>query len=826
MAIAAHGRILVVTHAFLPDSTAGVEVYSGRLAGGLARRGFEVAIAAGRVRRGSAQNAILEEEVEGFRVFGLVQNYPYRDLPEALDDPALDRSFAEVLDRFRPDLVAFQSFQGLSLGFVEVARSQGATTVLHLHDAWWSCPSGGQRRRPDGELCHPVDRSRCRACFDRYRHREGPLEQAARWMAAHLPEGLPTDGVHRAFHDLAPGPQRWIRRLNEEGARLRTRGLRSAPLALKDRGEGCASLDPAIEARFRRVQEGLRAVDCVLAPSSFLPDSLREDGLELPPVHIVRTGVNAPAVPWQERAAGEPLRLLFLGTWVEHKGPQVLADALARLPSAVAAGLTARAVGPAPFPRFKAESLARAQGRLIDGGQVSPNEVGPLLAATDIVVVPSLWGENAPLVVLEARAHGVPVLASDLGGLPEAVIADRDGALLPAGDAPALAAAIADLVERPERLARWRSSVRPPPDQEVWLDAVLEAWGVGLSESEGTRAGTTSLGEEELLRAVCARNTAPEPAPGNPSPEISVAIPVLNGGTRLLELLDAVLDQDLRVEVLIADSGSTDGSVQEALRRHRSLRLFAVRPAEFDHGRVRTELVVKARCEYVALFTQDAVPQGRSFLRRLRAPLAEPAIVGAYARQVPRPGADPLVWAKLERWTPPALPDEDWHHKSLEPGQSWESLSPHEAMHLARFDNVASLVRRSWVLEHPFPPRTFGEDLSWGAEAIQARKSLAYVPQAQAEHHHDPSLLEAFDRNRRAHLQARAEFGLHAVPDLRSLGWAALAGMPTDLRKGGPLWALVGLPRRTAALLGQWKGARDALSGKNAARAYGVEGSR
>jgi len=455
-------RILFVAHTFGPDSWTGVELYTARLGRELRRRGHEIAVFTSRQRPGEAQNALLDETAGGLPVFGVVQNWPYRDLPEAAVDPAVDRVFDRVLDRFKPDVVAVQTLAHLSLGVIARAAGRGVPVVLHLHDAWWSCPSGGQRLHPDGDLCLPVDATRCGACFDRYRHREGPLERAGRKMAARLPGVVPPDALHRAFGKL-PGPARTaLRRVNERAAR------RAAP----SRPNDASGVDPRIDARNDAVARALRATTSAISPSRFLADSLRADGLPLPDVSVVPTGVERP--PSAPPPPGGPrLNALFVGTWVPHKGVHVLASALGRMTDPP----IATAVGPDPFPQYRAEVEALAEGRLTCGGMTPPERVGDLLRAADVVVVPSTWAENAPLVALEARAHGRPVIASRIGGLPELVEEGVDGLLFEAGDADDLAAKLGDR-DRIRALAR---TVRPPRDLTEWSADVEERYAEVLS---------------------------------------------------------------------------------------------------------------------------------------------------------------------------------------------------------------------------------------------------------------------------------------------------------------------------------------------------------
>jgi glycosyltransferase involved in cell wall biosynthesis len=88
-------------------------------------------------------------------------------------------------------------------------------------------------------------------------------------------------------------------------------------------------------------------------------------------------------------------------------------------------------------------------------GKVPAANVGRFMANSDLLVVPSIWFENAPLVISEAIHRGLPILASDVGGLPELVEAGTNGDLLPLGDESLWAASLSELVRRPEVVDGW-----------------------------------------------------------------------------------------------------------------------------------------------------------------------------------------------------------------------------------------------------------------------------------------------------------------------------------------------------------------------------------
>jgi glycosyltransferase involved in cell wall biosynthesis len=165
-------------------------------------------------------------------------------------------------------------------------------------------------------------------------------------------------------------------------------------------------------------------------------------------VHLPH-GVDAPRRP---RAPDGPF--VFVGTLAPHKGPDLVVEAHRR------AGVRRPLVVHGP-PGPDAAYAARFPG----ARPLSQDEVPAVLAGARALVMGSRWPENAPLVALEARAQGCPVIAPALGGLPELVAHRRDGLLYAPGDADALAHALreADARDFPE--------VAPPPSFAEHLDA-------------------------------------------------------------------------------------------------------------------------------------------------------------------------------------------------------------------------------------------------------------------------------------------------------------------------------------------------------------------
>jgi glycosyltransferase involved in cell wall biosynthesis len=122
------------------------------------------------------------------------------------------------------------------------------------------------------------------------------------------------------------------------------------------------------------------------------------------------------------------VRLLFAGALIPTKGPHLLLEAFARLPAGAA---TLALAGPRVPLDLDPDYTGRLQARVagLPGARLlppfPPGGAQAFLAQGDVLVVPSLWEENSPLVVREARAAGLRVVASRRGGIPEIAPAAR-----------------------------------------------------------------------------------------------------------------------------------------------------------------------------------------------------------------------------------------------------------------------------------------------------------------------------------------------------------------------------------------------------------------
>jgi glycosyltransferase involved in cell wall biosynthesis len=147
---------------------------------------------------------------------------------------------------------------------------------------------------------------------------------------------------------------------------------------------------------------------------------------------------------------------VYLGRWHPSKGVHIAVEAVRSLPPEIGVELTIHAVAAGAEEcayRERVERLAGGDPRICFKQPLMPTDVAHALAAFDVLLVPSIWLETGPLVVLEAKAAGLFVIGARLGGIAELVREASEGLLLPAGDVRAWARTIAALAERPRPLA-------------------------------------------------------------------------------------------------------------------------------------------------------------------------------------------------------------------------------------------------------------------------------------------------------------------------------------------------------------------------------------
>ncbi len=257
------------------------------------------------------------------------------------------------------------------------------------------------------------------------------------------------------------------------------------------------------------------------------------------------------------------------------------------------------------------------------------------------------------------------------------------------------------------------------------------------------------------------------PGQSEKPPRTSVVIPVKNGAATLGACLEGIFAQESagELEVIIIDSGSTDGSM--AVARRFPVRLHQIAPEEFNHGDTRNLGARIARGEFVVMTVQDAVPNNAHWLRTLAAPFADPDVAGVCGQQIVPcdPDKNPLAWFR------PVSEPETRKLRFPEPGQ-FLKLSGTEQLSCCGWDNVTAAYQRSVLLELPFRRAGFCEDMIWARDALALGHTLVYEPRAQVRHCHAETFSFRYRRTLTQQFHEQLYFGCRRRGQALLSGWA------------------------------------------------------
>jgi len=225
-----------------------------------------------------------------------------------------------------------------------------------------------------------------------------------------------------------------------------------------------------ISSRLRLAKEMLSGAKMVTSPSRFVAGIFSREWSDLK-IGVINHGLNYGALKKNARIyrKGDKLTFFYGGSLDPHKGVHVLLNAFLRIRSDNAA-LKIYGTGDEQYTRAL-KKMASGDGRIEFCGVYSEDRTGDILGGVDAAVVPSLWFENYPLVLHEALACNVPVIASNAGGMAEKIKNGATGFTFRIGDPESLKEVLEMLIDQPEKLNAVKDNLKslmiPTVEQEA-----------------------------------------------------------------------------------------------------------------------------------------------------------------------------------------------------------------------------------------------------------------------------------------------------------------------------------------------------------------------
>lgn len=430
-------RVLEIVHGFPPAAIGGTELYARAHALALGEAGDEVVVLAREADNKKDDCEVRQETIDGLQLVWINNTFrSVRSFEGTYRNQALGAVAARVIDEVAPDVAHVHHLTGLSTTIIESLAKRGIRCVVTLHDYWLMCHRG-QLLDTSYQVCSGPGAEGCHACL-------GSVGGAGRVSFAGA-------AVVRGLQRRLPAASgRQVRRVAEWGGALMSRA-----------GEA----ENQERRRLDHMREICGGVTHFLAPSRFIRDRFVEFGVDPARISVSPYGVDhKPFVSHRPQAAGgapQSVRLGFLGSLMISKAPHVLLEAAALLPAGSVTvdlfGAHSSYHGDQGY-RQQLEPLLRRDHVRVHG-VIPHDQVPAALAVIDVLVVPSIWPENAPLVIQEAFIAGKPVVASRIGGIPEMVTDGVSGLLFRPGDAVDLSRSITRLLNEPGLLDCLRGGI-------------------------------------------------------------------------------------------------------------------------------------------------------------------------------------------------------------------------------------------------------------------------------------------------------------------------------------------------------------------------------
>ncbi len=416
-------RILQVAHSFLPYTTAGTEVYSYRLAKELAKR-HEVFVFfrfSDRKKKEYCMEYLEGDSLKTYRI-----NYAFRDFnsfSQTYRNNIIDKKFAEVLDKTKPDIVHIHHLLFLSHGIVDEVKKKGIPIVFTLHDYWLMCYRG-QLINDQLNIC--ADKTTCKDCL--------------KYLLS-----------------------------------IKKYSMRSYSLIKKIMPENCLKLFKKAYLHVTNLEfyselekwEDSAAKVCstvglFIAPSNFIRKKFIGYGIPMEKCVYFSNGIDCKNITFSCKNKSNLLRFGYLGALMPVKAPDILISAFKGINNRNIELLIYGKVPPnSSFENyFKIlQKTVRSDKKIKLMGGYNNSEVGRILTDIDVLVIPSIWYENSPLVIQEAFLSKTPVIASRIGGIPELVSDRVNGLLFKPADAQDLQSKIQYVIDNPDILEKFRSNI-------------------------------------------------------------------------------------------------------------------------------------------------------------------------------------------------------------------------------------------------------------------------------------------------------------------------------------------------------------------------------
>lgn len=442
-------KILQVIHSFPPYNTAGSEVYTYNLSRELAKR-HKVFVFHRINDPYKKEYELTNSPYDGLLIYTINNTFRHCDSFEmTYKNNIIGEKFGLILDQIKPDIVHIQHLLYLSAKIIEEIKKRKIPMVFTLHDYWLICPQG-QLFKNNIKLCNREDNSECINCILHHLSIKKHIFNTYCLLKKTIPECL-----FQVIKSIYLTYSKFVF-LNKDKALF------------------------LIEERIAYIKDICSKIDLLISPSQLLKRKFIKFGIPEDKITLLSYGFDLDFFKNLQKIPSDKLRFGFIGNLLPAKGVHILIQTFNKIRND---NVELRIYGRVSSYKGTLGNYLRYLKKVTGSknikfmGGFACERIAETFSDIDVLVVPSIWYENSPLVIQEAFLSKTPVIASRIGGIPELISDGASGLLFNPGDVNDLQEKIQYLIDNPDIIEKLKENMPEVKSIEDNAKEIEEIYG-------------------------------------------------------------------------------------------------------------------------------------------------------------------------------------------------------------------------------------------------------------------------------------------------------------------------------------------------------------
>ncbi len=423
-------KILLVVHTFLPKYLGGTEICTYELAKKYISLGHKVVIFCTDPLSHNTQLSVIESYYQGIKIYTVPKNINgYKKFSNTYSEKKVLKPFKSLLKNFKPDIIHYHHLMHLSVDLVELAKISRIPQILTLHDFWFQCLTH-QRITTRGDLCTNFTIEKCSQCLSDILN-SGPIENTTFSIKNFLKNENKLNYIANTFKKI----------YHRNSGKL-------SYISYKDKYvQMVVSRNDSMKTLFSNL-------DLLIYPTKFLFDQFANWHINQKKNILSADGINTDIFSNFKRVPSETIRFGYIGSIIPTKGLDMILKAWPKL---ISGQYNLKIYGNLDTDKKYSGDILNLAKNLTNikfYGTFSPEKISEIYAEIDVLIVPSRWFENAPLVLRNALHTKTPVIAVNLGSIPELVTRNKNGLLYENEDLDGLIQQMDYFITHPDKISK------------------------------------------------------------------------------------------------------------------------------------------------------------------------------------------------------------------------------------------------------------------------------------------------------------------------------------------------------------------------------------